>query len=277
MILGIHCDVRSGYLSALRQVEALDCDAMQILTYRRHHEPPPEEFSEFRAAFLKSKVQRLILHVRYLPALASSDHLRRERSVELLSRELRFAGELKGDGLIFHMGAFSPDSTEDAGMTFFAEGVRIAVERAESNLPLILENVPGGGRRMGGALEELADMGERLQRFNIPLRYCLDTAHAWAFGYDMDTQDGMWRFLGRAHHLLGAENISVFHLNDSRAPQGSHRENHWHWGEGFLGEEGMRALFAREEFKGTVGILEMPPGRDRASLACVRAMAPKTP
>lgn len=273
MILGVHCDVRQGYVNALRQAEALDCGAMQILTYRRHHVPTEDEFAAFRAAFAASALERLVLHVRYLPALASEDAERRARSIELLATELRYARALGGNWLILHMGAYSPDANAADGMQLFADGICAALERAQGGVPLVLENVPGGGRRMGGSLEELAALGERLARRNTPLRFCLDTAHAWSYGYDLDTREGMWRFLGRAHRLFGADNIPVFHLNDSRAPHGSKLENHRHWGEGFLGTEGMRALFQRAEYRGATGILEMPPGRDAENLAYVRGLS----
>ncbi len=263
MLLGLHCDVRGGYEAALKRAEGLRCEAMQILTYRRHHEPTEEEFASFRAAFRASPVKKLVLHVRFLPALASEDRERRGRSVELLAREIGFAKDLGGACLVFHLGAFSPDSNVDRGMEHFSHGVCEALERSGGGVPLVVENVPGGGRRMGGSLEELAEIAARLDRRGVQVKICLDTAHAWAYGYELDSQEGMRRFLGRAHRLIGAENIPLFHLNDTRAPNASHRENHCHWGEGFLGTEGMKALFARKEYREAVGILEMPPADDR--------------
>ncbi len=275
MILGLHCDVRRGYEAALRCAEELGCEAMQILTYRRHHEPDEAEFAAFREAFEKSSVERLVLHVRYLPALASENQERYRRSIELLVRELLFARALGGDCLVLHIGAYSPGSSVERGMALFSEGVREALDRAAIEVPLVVENVPGGGRRLGGSLEELSDLKGRFERLGVAAQFCLDTAHAWAYGYDLDSQDGMWRFLGRVHRLLGADSIRVFHLNDSRAPHGSNLENHRYWGEGFLGTEGMKALFTREEYRGAVGIHEAPtfdPGKNSASLACLRGL-----
>jgi deoxyribonuclease-4 len=85
----------------------------------------------------------------------------------------------------------------------------------------------------------------------------------------------MLKFLARAHRLLGAETIKLFHLNDTRALSGSNRENHEHWGKGFLGKEGLKTLLERSDFAHAVGILEPPLGPaelDRASLNFVRAL-----
>jgi deoxyribonuclease-4 len=273
MHLGLHVDMRGGYLQALRHAQELDCAAMQMLSYRRHHEPTDSELAEFRSAFEKSSIKKLALHVRYLPGLGSKDRERRERSVQLLARELRLAEALGGNWLILHLGAYSPDSTPAEAMAWFAKGIAEAVAQTGAKIPIVVENVPGGGRRMGGSLEELATFLDVLGKQGQCGQVCLDTAHAWAYGYEIDSQEGMWRFLGKAHKLFGSSQIPVFHLNDSQAPTGSHREHHWHWGKGFLGDEGLRALLARPEYSDAAGILEMPPGRDLESLAFVSQLS----
>ena len=79
------------------------------------------------------------------------------------------------------------------------------------------------------------------------------------------------KFLARAHRLFG-DGVKAFHLNDTRAKLGSHLESHEHWGSGFLGKEGVRALLARPEYTQAVGILETPkePGADARNLAWLR-------
>jgi deoxyribonuclease-4 len=270
--LGIHCDVRRGYVQALRTAESLGCEAMQILPYKRNHEPTEREFAEFRAAFADSPVERLVIHVRFLPFLASTDGDRHRRSIGHLEREIRYAAALGGEFLILHMGAYSPGSTLEEGTEIFAKGVVEAWRRtAPESLRLVVENVPGGGRRMGGSLEELAGLSAILNAEGIQTELCLDTAHAWAHGETLDSREGMWKWLAKAHRAFGADRTSIFHLNDTRAPHGSNREHHWHWGRGFLGTEGLDALFEREDFSHAIGILEMPPGNDEANMAWVRA------
>lgn len=269
MRLGLHCDVRGGYLKALQSAQSLGCEAFQIITYKRHHRPNSTELAAFRAEFAKSSVKHLVCHVRYLPGLASKDSDRRSRSVDLLKDELTWSDALGAGCLVFHLGAYSLGATREEGMECAAKAVREAYALASPRkVKLVLENVPGGGRRMGGSLEELAEFAGLAA--GTRLGFCLDTAHAWAQGYEMDTREGVWRFLARARKLLGAENIPVFHLNDSLAHHGSHREHHAHWGEGRLGAEGLKALLERDDYKEALGILEMPPGKDEANLAFVR-------
>lgn len=268
MILGIHCSVARGFAAALDEALAAGCAAMQVLPYRRHHEPDPEESSAFRLRREISPVSRLLVHSRFVPSLASAEEARRRRSIELLASELQLSAGLGAEAFILHAGAYSPEAERAGGLRLAAEAIAEGVLRAGTALPVLLENVPGGGRRLGGNLEELAEILVGLRRAQPRAGVCLDTAHAWAAGYDLASAEGMLRFLARVHRLLGADAVRAFHLNDTRALLASHRENHAHWGEGHLGREGLRVLLERPEYASCPAILETPkgPGADRRNL-----------
>ena len=274
MILGVHASVRRGLAISLEEARALNCDALQILPYPRGHAPDAEELTAFRAARGALGLRRLLVHSRFVPSLASSDEARRQRSVAHLARELSLCAGLGGDAYVLHAGAYSPDASLEDGVRLFGDSVRRAALSAGFSGLLLLENVPGGGRRLGGTLEELARLRDALAPGGPLTGFCLDTAHAWAAGYDLSSAEGALRFVARAHRLLGAGAVRAFHLNDSRALLGSHREHHWHWGKGRLGLEGLKVLLQREEFAQVPGILETPKESeaDAANLACVRGL-----
>lgn len=247
---------------------------MQMLPYRRHHEPEPTELASFRSQREASSVSRLLVHSRFVPSLASSDESRRARSAALLSRELGLAQALGAEAYVIHGGAYSPAGEFQEGVRLFTEGIARARQESGARLPILVENVPGGGRRMGGTLEELCEILNKVRGIDPQVGLCLDTAHAWAAGYEIASAEGMLRFLARAHRILGAENILAFHLNDTRSLLGSHREHHDHWGRGFLGAEGLKALLQRPEYEGALGILETPRGDlDRNNLDYVLRLA----
>jgi deoxyribonuclease IV len=260
VILGLHLPIREGYAAALALRERLALPAFQILAYPRHHDPSAEELAAFRLR----KQGRLLVHSRFVPSLASADGERRARSVAHLRRELELAAALGADAYVLHAGAYSPGDDAGGGVSLFAESVKAA----GGSVRILLENVPGGGRRMGGTLEELARLRDALPGAGI----CLDTAHAHAAGYDMSSAEGMLRFLSKAHRLLGG--ADAFHVNDTRAMLGTHLEDHRHLGTGRL-KEGLAALLSRPEFADTPGILEPPrgdPAADAASLQLARSL-----
>lgn len=269
MILGVHASVRGGHAAALNEALALGCGSLQILPYARHKEnPSQEELSNFSAARSAAKL-RLLVHSRFVPSLASSDDARRTRSVTHLAHELSLTTALGGEMFVIHGGAYSPDSSLEQGVALFARSVIMAVEQSSCRVPLLLENVPGGGRRMGGSLEDLARLHDALKPSLPNIGVCLDTAHAYAAGYDCSSAEGALKFLARAHRLMGFDAVKAFHLNDSRALLGSHREHHEHWGQGRLGTEGLKSLLDRVEFSDTPAILETPkdaPDSDRRNL-----------
>ena len=156
MILGIHASVRRGFAAALEEAGVLGCAAMQMLPYPRHQEPTPPQLAEFRAARERSCIRRLLIHSRFVPSLASSEEVRRSRSVSHLEKELRLAEGLGGEAYVLHAGAFSPESDKGEGVRLFADSVGLAYRRSGVRIPILVENVPGGGRRLGGSLEELS-------------------------------------------------------------------------------------------------------------------------
>ena len=129
---------------------------------------------------------------------------------------------------------------------------------------------------MGGSLEQLARLQDIAQAVSPDIGVCLDTAHAYAAGYDCSTAEGALKFLARRIACSASTPSRAFHLNDTRALLNSHREHHEHWGKGRLGSEGLKALLDREEFSDTPGILETPkdgPEADRANLDFARRVA----
>jgi len=279
VILGVHASVRRGLLESLSEAGPLGVKAVQILPYQRHHIPGQEELARFREARKRTAISRLIVHSRFVPSLGSRDAERRRRSVELLSRELAIAAALGAESYVLHAGAYSPGDDSASAESLLTQAIREAVLTAESALPILLENVPGGGRRMGATLEELARILESLQRLSISCGLCLDTAHAWAAGYDLASAGGLASFMDHAESLVGAAVIRLFHLNDTRAPLGSHLENHWHWGQGRLSEgTGIAALLSRSGYENVAAILETPKesGADGRNLAYVRGLSKRS-
>ena len=121
---------------------------------------------------------------------------------------------------------------------------------------LLLENSAGAGNLCGGTMDELGAIIKAVGSDRVCV--CLDTAHAWASGYEINSEEGVDRFVEEAERWIGVERILMFHFNDTQVPLGASRDRHWHIGEGQIGFEGFRSILAHPELRGKTAILETP-------------------
>lgn len=92
--------------------------------------------------------------------------------------------------------------------------------------------------------------------------FCLDTAHAFAAGYDLRDGKRVKSAMERIDGEAGIENIKAVHLNDSMREFGSGIDRHERIGEGQIGEKGFRLLLRKEVFAEVPGFLETKPASD---------------
>lgn len=68
------------------------------------------------------------------------------------------------------------------------------------------------------------------------LKYCLDTCHIFAAGYDIKTSVGFKQFLEDFDKYIGLNKIGLIHLNDSYYDYNTRKDRHAILGKGFIGE-----------------------------------------
>jgi len=259
MRLGLHVDIKPGYDAAVAYAERQGCTALQIFssgtrTYRPAaiDRPALERFRERRAL---AGIETTAIHTSYLINLASADPKIAKGSFGLLVNDLAAAAAGGIDFVNTHLGSYG---TRPRGEGFSAVVTLLerALEGISPGVYLVLENSAGAGQLCGGTLEEL---GEIVRAIGHPqLGVCLDTAHSWAAGYEIDSRAGVDRFIALASQTISLERLKMFHFNDTEVPLGGHRDRHWHIGEGLIGFEGFRALAAHPELVGKTAILETP-------------------
>jgi deoxyribonuclease-4 len=212
-----------------------------------------------------------VIHTSYLINLASDDRKVATGSARLLENDLAVAAAGEIAYVNTHLGSYGtrPRSEGFAAVVAALEGVLAGVTPA---VTLVLENSAGAGQLCGGTVEEL---GALLRAVDHPqLGVCIDTAHSWAAGYDIDSQAGVDRFIDLIAREVGLDRLHLFHFNDTQVPLGGHRDRHWHIGEGLIGFAGFRALATRTELRDKVAILETPgeEADDLRNLQTVRAI-----
>lgn len=216
-----------------------------------------EEIMEFKRAWEKSRVKKVIAHVPLLVNLASSNKDIWKKSVERLSSEVRLANQLGVQYLVLHPG-FYGDSTRSIGIKSIIKGINNALGKiSERNgAKILLETMAGQGTSIG-SFEEIATILEAVESTEI-VRVCFDTCHVFAAGHDIRGYKGYEKVLTKFDRTLGLDKIEAIHLNDCKSDLGSKVDRHMAIGEGKMGLQVFHALVRDKRFLNAPKIIEIP-------------------
>lgn len=257
MRIGAHVSVAGGVEKAIGRQEDVGGNCGQIFAGSPRTwsvaEYDEEEAEAFREARDEADQDPYAVHSTYLVNLATPKDDLHEKSVGCLQKELNAAEALGVEYVVFHPGAHTGSGVEK-GLERIAEGVD-ALEIPDS-VTLLFENTAGKGTTLGKEFSQLREMFDRPETPDEDLAVCIDTCHAHAAGYDL--ADGFDDMMGELDDELGIKNVELLHLNDSKDPLGSEKDNHEHIGEGGIGDDGFRNVVNADEFEGLPMVLETP-------------------
>ena len=94
---------------------------------------------------------------------------------------------------------------------------------------------------------------------------CLDTAHAFASGYDLRTAKAVNDTIKKFDTAIGLNRLVLIHGNDSKVDINERRDRHWHIGDGKIGLEGFRTIINHPKLKKLDMILETPDDSDNGT------------
>jgi deoxyribonuclease-4 len=280
--LGIHTSTSGSLEGAARKAAELGANTFQIFSASprmwRARAPDPDQIRLLRAARDRYDLNPLVIHTNYLINLASLDPPIRAKSIAAFRGELERAHAIGAEYLVLHPGSYRGASIEQ-GIAALAQGLRDAAQDLPAHrVTVLLENTAGAGSHLGSRFEELKSMRDLAGELTgLPIGYCLDTCHLLAAGFDIATPAGLRATLRAAEHVLGLAHVHVFHVNDSKAPLGSHVDRHAKIGQGCIGSEPFRRLLANPKLRAKVFISETPveaEGDDRRNFETLKSLAP---
>jgi deoxyribonuclease-4 len=255
-----------GYAKAVGHAKDAGCTALQIFSSNpRSYRPAaidPVALESFAQLRREAGLDPCAIHTPYLINLASEDPKIYEGSLRLLRADLEFAAR---GGMRFvntHLGSYGTRD-RNAGFVAICRALEAALDGIAPGVYLVVENSAGAGQLAGGTIDELGALVKTVAHPQLGI--CLDTAHAWAAGYRIDSAAGVNEFVDRVEASIGLDRVLMFHFNDTEVELGASRDRHWHIGEGKIGFEGFRALLARPELRDRTAILETP-GNDADDL-----------
>ncbi|MFC6826571.1 deoxyribonuclease IV [Halopelagius fulvigenes] len=256
MRVGAHESIAGGVFNAVdRQLEdGGNCG--QIFTHSPQVWQDPniadDDAEQFRSLSEENDVGPWVIHTSYLVNLCTPKDGLRKKSLDSMQKEVDAARKLGVPYVNVHLGAHT-GAGEQQGLD---NAVSVLDELdIPDDVTVLIESDAGSGTKMGDDFEHLAYVLEASEQ---DLDVCLDTAHAFAAGYDLSTAEGVEGTVAELDATVGLEHLKCVHLNDSKHECGTNKDEHAHIGEGLIGEEGMRAFVNHPDLADVPLVLETP-------------------
>ena len=280
-LLGAHMSIAGGVHQALYRAQQAGCEAVQVFTKSSRQwqakSLTAEDIAAFQEAQRATGITTVVAHDSYLLNLAAADLTLWEKSLHAGIDEMERCEALHIASLIAHPGAHV-GAGEEVGLANIARAID-AIHNACAGFRtrITLEITAGQGTNLGYRFAHMREILDRV-RDSERLRFCFDTQHAFAAGYDLSTAEGYERTFAEFDELIGLQRLTAFHLNDAKAGLGSRVDRHANIGQGLLGPEPFRRLMQDTRFWGLPMCLETPKSddlhEDMEALALLRGFSP---
>jgi deoxyribonuclease-4 len=278
--IGIHLGTAGGASTAVDRAREIGANTFQIFSSSprmwRGVKIDPAQAKRMRELRRAHDVGPLVIHTSYLVNVCSQTSEFREKSVIAFRGEIERALVLGAEYLVLHPGSWK-GLTRDEGLKLAAESIARAIDGLPwhgTEFNVLIENTAGAECSLGGNLEQVAELVERLKT-HAPVGVCLDTCHTHVSGYDIVTREGYEDTMKQIGSTVGFKSVRVWHCNDAKAARGSKLDRHEHIGQGNIGVEPFRWLLNDSRFAMSAFIAETPqdePGDDERNVRVLKSL-----
>lgn len=260
MRLGSHVSAAGKLFLSLDRANAIGCQSMQIFVGNPRSWKPANldlrDIDEFIKRKKKYDIRPIAIHLPYLVNLCSPKDDLREKSINTVLANLKSANEIEVEYVVTHFGSHLGKG-EANGIKAIEKSLKTILAEPFGHSKLLLENTSGAGYSLGYRIDDFAKVFDFFKG-DDRLGLCLDTAHAYAAGYDISQGKGVESLLADIDSSIGLKKLGFMHLNDSKSDLNSKRDRHEHIGKGKIGKAGFRKIINDQRLKETGGVLETP-------------------
>lgn len=277
MKFGVHVGIGQGFKKTVDEALAKGCECIQIFAGnpRGFRRTPYDAgaWQEFRRLRREKGIGPVVIHTSYLVNLVTANKDLHTKSLQLVASDLDIAAKGGIEYVNTHLGSYG-DQDRKAGFDRVCASIDALVKTAGAGPMLLLENSAGAGNACGARMEEL---GAIVREVGSPrVGVCLDTAHAWASGYDLSSKRGVDAFVRDVAKHIGLRRVRALHTNDTQVELGSKRDLHWHVAQGKIGTAGFRSVLAVPGLAHAAAICETPDSKmDSTNVSMLRRLAPR--
>lgn len=264
ILLGAHLRLRESFTQILTDADDLAFPVFQfflatnIKKKTTYIQPTLEEKTLLRHIATKHKAL-VVAHTSYWINAASWRDEAYLISKNIMKKEINLAIDLEIPYLVLHPGtangldpSFAPEQVRQLGIERLASFLNEVL--TGQPITILLENTAHGRNAIGSDLKDFHRVKALLNRPE-QVHFCLDTAHAFAYGYDVTN---FANFIVTLKEDVGLSNIHLIHLNDVEGACGNKQDRHTLPGEGQLGLDLIQKIALFDDFFHIPKIMELP-------------------
>jgi len=251
MNIGAHLSIAGGIQNAALKAKEKNLGSLQIFTGSprgwQTGNISPKQTTEFRKICKEGRINPVFIHAKYLTNPGSSNKELQEKSILSLISDLKVARKIGALGVIFHPKLENGD--------VLLRNTEVILRNSPKNTQLILEN---------SAQMNMKDLGMILKTINSKrLAFCLDTAHTFESGYNLNNEKALKEFFLLIEKSVGLKKLVVIHSNNSKTASGSKHDVHADLESGLIKKEVFEFLVNNPKTKNIPFILETPSLKDK--------------
>lgn len=252
--IGLHLRLNQKLQDVIEKAIRLEIPTFQIfflLPDGKYIKPEINDKNNF-LLLRRKHFGNLYLHASYWINLCSA----KNNGYSFLEKEILWAKKLEFTHLILHPGAATGCKTKLEGIDFLAQALNKILKK-ENDIKIILENTAHSGISIGGDLNEFHILLTKLDHPD-KISFCIDTAHAYSFGYNLTDPAEQNKFFELIDQTIGKNNVSLIHLNDTSEELGSKIDKHNIPGYGNIGESALKQFVNHPGLDKIQILLELP-------------------
>ena len=262
MFLGAHVSASGGVQNTPPAALHIGANAfaMFLKSQRKWENPPLKD--EHHVGFLSAckdnsydQASHVLPHGSYLVNLAQMEPEKAKQAYGGFIDDLERCEKLGIRYYNFHPG-WTGGAPRNEAIGRIANNINTAHKATIKVIP-VLETMAGSNNVIGSTFADLAAIIDGVHD-KSRIGVCLDTCHVFAAGYDLRSSSTFRAVLDDFDRTIGMQYLKALHINDSKAPFGSHRDLHQNIGLGFLGLRAFYNVMNEPRFENLPMVLETP-------------------
>lgn len=241
--IGAHASIAGNMLNGIKYVaEELNGTAIQIFLGSSHmasmkskSKLSDEEMKDIKK-YINNNDLYLVVHSCYLLNFCKfpSDDSKIQYAINNLIYDVNMAKQIGASGVVVHIGYQMALEREEA-YNNMADGIMKVIDKTPDGAMIILETPAGQGSQIATTVEDFAELFNKFPaKYKKRLGICVDTCHIFSAGAEIHNVKGTQQYLKDFDKLIGKKHLVLFHVNDSKKPLNSRKDQHEGIGYGYI-------------------------------------------